>query len=477
MHASHIAYSYFANALADYHNVEIHAYNPKSKLGYKPQFTECIRNLIENLIYKSFGASKLVEIKLNKDQKKIAHTLFLSIKSGLNKKQDIERICVRNVLIGDLIYDTYLSDLKLPTINIDDEDFSKILLESISLVIFWQDYIQAQNVKAINVSHCVYNLAIPLRVAIEKNIPSYQVNITHAYRMTPNNLFAYNEYKEYREIFSKLPEDEKILFKKIAAERIQRRLNGEIGVDNVSEKNTFYQPKKIIKLEKLNTIKILVATHCYFDSVHGFGPSMFPDYYEWMDFLGTISLKTEYDWFIKTHPESKESHEINLYFCEKYKKFKILPSDISHYQLIDEGINFALTVHGTIGAEYAYLGIPVINAGLNNPHIGYNFNIHAADLSAYEKILCNLEAPPPVELDKDAIHEFYYMRNIYNSSKLYFHDYDKFNLDIGGYKNQFSPKVYRYWIENVFDINRHNYILQKYTDFIASNDLTMRLTS
>jgi hypothetical protein len=155
--------------------------------------------------------------------------------------------------------------------------------------------------------------------------------------------------------------------------------------------------------------------------------------------------------------------------------FKILPSDISHYQIIDEGINFALTVHGTIGAEYAYLGIPVINAGLNNPHIGYDFNIHAADVKSYEKILCNLESKLSIDLDKDAIHEFYYMRNIYNSSKLYFQDYDKFNFEIGGYKKQFSPKVYRYWIENAFDIDRHKFILQKYANFIASNDKTMRI--
>jgi hypothetical protein len=475
MHASHIAYSYFANALASYYDVEIYAYRPKSKLGNKFRFSERIRNIVENLVYKSFGAAKIVDIKLSKNQKNIAHKLFLEIKNSLKTKQDIERICVRNVLIGDLIYDTYLRDLNLPTINIDDEDFSKILLESISLVIFWQDYIHEQNVKAVNVSHCVYTLAIPLRVAVEKKLPSYQVNITHAYRMTSDNLFAYNEYKEYPEIFHELPEQKKNVYKKIAADRIRRRLSGEVGIDNVSEKNTFYHLKKKREIEKSGRIKILVATHCYFDSVHGFGPSLFPDYYEWMEFLGGISQKTDYDWFIKTHPESKDSHEINLYLSQKYKKFKILPSDISHYQIIDEGINYALTVHGTIGAEYAYLGIPVINAGLNNPHIGYDFNIHAADIKSYEKILCNLESKLSIDLDKDAIHEFYYMRNIYNSSKLYFQDYDKFNFEIGGYKKQFSPTVYRYWIENAFDIDRHKFILQKYADFIASNDKTMRL--
>ncbi len=43
---------------------------------------------------------------------------------------------------------------------------------------------------------------------------------------------------------------------------------------------------------------------------------------------------------------------------------------------LKRGINAALTIHGTVGSEYPFFKIPVINASLNNSHIKYNFNLH-----------------------------------------------------------------------------------------------------
>ena len=72
----------------------------------------------------------------------------------------------------------------------------------------------------------------------------------------------------------------------------------------------------------------------------------------------------------------------------------------------------ALTCWGTIGFEYALLGIPVINASQNNPHINYNFNIHAKTLKEYEKILLNIKNIK-LKMNKNEIYEFYFMKNIF----------------------------------------------------------------
>jgi hypothetical protein len=81
----------------------------------------------------------------------------------------------------------------------------------------------------------------------------------------------------------------------------------------------------------------------------------------------------------------------------------LIPSETSHLQLKEEGINFGLTVYGTIGFEYAALGIPVINASLCNPRIRYHFNIHPRTIDEYRIILLNL---PDQKLDID-IEEVY----------------------------------------------------------------------
>ena len=99
-----------------------------------------------------------------------------------------------------------------------------------------------------------------------------------------------------------------------------------------------------------------------------------------MIFMSGLSIylifqKTNYEWYIKTHPDFKKTHTIIKKFLNKYNHLKFIPSDTSHHQLINEGINCVLTVHGTISWEYAYFKIPVIASSQNNPHKSLIFHI------------------------------------------------------------------------------------------------------
>ena len=92
-----------------------------------------------------------------------------------------------------------------------------------------------------------------------------------------------------------------------------------------------------------------------------------------------------------------------------FNDFLILPNNVSHTQLIDEGINCALTVFGSIGHEYPYFGVPVINAG-DNPHLGYNFNFHPKNKEEYTKLLNRINKLKIPKNSKKKIYEFYYMK-------------------------------------------------------------------
>ena len=118
----------------------------------------------------------------------------------------------------------------------------------------------------------------------------------------------------------------------------------------------------------------------------------FSDFYEWIDHLGNLSLITDYDWYIKTHRNFfPETLHVLKDFCKKYKKFKLISSDISHKQIISEGIDIALTCYGTIGWEYPFLNVPVLLASSNHPYQFYDFNIKPKNLKEYDKILKNLD--------------------------------------------------------------------------------------
>ena len=70
---------------------------------------------------------------------------------------------------------------------------------------------------------------------------------------------------------------------------------------------------------------------------------------------------------------------------------RILNPNYSHKQIISEGIDFVITQHGSVGYEYAYLGIPVINSSINNPQISYKFNINPKSKLDFIKRVRNLK--------------------------------------------------------------------------------------
>lgn len=480
MHSAQIAYSYLANVLSLMHEAKIVAYHHYIKNNIvNSLFYRRIRRFfcVDSFdIYKSFGVDSFLEIKPSRYQRKKAEELFLNVYTSISTTKDIELINIDGVLLGDLIYDTYLKKFRKPTIDHSSSEFQSFLRESLATFAFWLDYFDHNDVRAINVSHCVYTLAIPLRIAVRRNIPAFQINATHVYRLNAQNLFAYNDFHYYPEQFSTLPAETRRQGLAEADERIQKRLSGAVGVDMAYSTKSAYGAVKDERLVKQsNRKKILIATHCFFDSPHSYGYNLFPDFYEWLDFLGQMTLETDYDWYIKTHPDYLPgTMEVVQEFVRKYPRFCLLPSDSSHHQIIKEGIDVVLTVYGTIGFEYAALGVPVINASLNNPHIAYNFNIHPKSVEGYKEILQHIDTLH-FQPDYNQVKEYYYMKHIYNTNNWLFTDYEAMLEYVGGYRNQFTPKVYDYWLRE-WSREKHGSVCATLKKFIESDEFRLNHT-
>lgn len=479
MHSAHIAYAYLADELAREYGAQVKAYAQSAQTNLMQSLAFRVKAVIgwaQFGVYKSFGVNEFLEIRLDSNQRQRALELHSDVTRRIHSTRDIEDLHVNGVWVGDLIYDTFLMTYREPTINPASPVFHKFMLESMELFIFWDDYLSRNDVCAINVSHCVYNLAMPLRLAVHRNIPVFQTNLTHIYRISLRNLFAYNDFFHFPERFAALPEDIREAGIKLAEERIQRRFAGEVGVDMAySTKSAYGKARHDKLLRESSKKKILIATHCFFDSPHSYGKNTFPDFYEWLDFLGKMSKRTDYDWYMKTHPDFLPgTKEIIDNFVERYPKFTLLPSDASHMQIIAEGIDLALTSYGTIGFEYATLGVLVINASMNNPHIAYNFNLHARDVEHYRELLENLEGLD-FRIDRRAIYEHYFMRYIYNTENLFFEDYDRTIAEISGYDSQFTPKIYEKWLAE-WRPERHEEITKALHDFMLSGEFRMDYT-
>lgn len=477
MQSAHIAYAYLANVLASRFQARIVAYSFEEQSWRAKFLFPVYRMLGLNVgpygIYRSFGAVELMRVSPSPAQKMRARELFEDLTRKIKTKTDLESLVIDGVWVGDLIYDSYLRNKSQPTVDIQSAGFRKYLLFMLEQFVFWREYIDGFNVAGVNVSHCVYNLAIPMRLAVWRGIPAFQVNATHAYRLSKENVFAYNDFFYFRERFLQLPDSTREQGLKLAKERIDLRFSGAVGVDMAySTKSAYGEIKKVRLLRESSRKKVLIATHCFFDSPHSYGKNIFPDFYEWLDFLGMITEQTDYDWYIKTHPDYLPgTKEIVDGFIARYPKFTLLPADASHHQIIAEGIDVALTTYGTIGFEYAALGIPVINASQNNPHAAYGFNVHAKDVEDYRRLLLDLEHLQ-IDIDKQQIYEYYFMRHIFNTENIFFQDYGAVISELGGYKNQFTPNVYNKWLEE-FSITRHDQILKAIKKFIDSDNFRM----
>ena len=475
MCSAHIAYSYLAEEMAKSTGVQIKAYSPiplKSLRAFAFDLFAFLR-LGYFGVYRSFGVNEFIRINVSSPQKQKAERLFTEVVGNVASKQDVLDLEIDGVWIGDLVYDTYLKRYSLPTIDTSSRLFQGFLLESIESFVFWKDYLNKNDVRAISVSHCVYNLALPLRIGVHRGIDVFQINVTTAYRLDSSNLFAYTDFFNFRERFAELPQDVRKIGLNIAEQRILKRFSGEVGVDMPYSTQSAYGNRLHDRLlRESSKKKILIAAHCFFDSPHSYGKNLFTDFYEWLEFLGEISEQTDYNWYIKTHPDYLPgTKKVIDDFVNRFPKFILLPSLASHLQIIDEGIDVALTCYGTIGFEYAALGLPVTNASMNNPHIAYNFNVHARDIDHYRELLLNLNELE-LDIDKKEVYEYYFMKNIFNTDNLFFEDYNDFINEIGGYRAQFSPIAFRKWLAE-WSPEKHERILAGLHAFIESKDFRM----
>jgi len=460
--SSVVAISYVANVLARKHDAAIKVYSKR-----KPWLLPWSMRRI----YRSFGARFLFYSESGVRAE--AEALFADIYPTINNKRDVERLSVEGVPIGDLIYDTHLRNHLIPTIDITGDPFRQTLLEGLCLYLYWKRYFARHNVKAVIVSHCVYAWnAIILRVAVHRSIPVYQATAQRLYYITKShNYRAYNNFLDYPSRFSELDDQAKADARSTAKERIDLRFSGKVGVDmHYSTKSAYTMDEQAERVVAEGPrVKILIATHCFFDSPHPYGINLFPDFYEWLMFLGRVSEQTDYDWYIKTHPDFLPGNiEVINDFLKRFPKFKLIASDTSHHQLIREGIDCALTVYGTIGFEYAAQGVTVVNASMCNPHVAYDFNLHPETVEEYEAILHDLKNRKAT-IDIDKVYEYYYCRFLDTFDDWLFQDYQTFIHDIGGHSRQVGSISYRYFLEHLSQ-EEHRSILHSVETFIASGD-------
>ena len=385
-------------------------------------------------------------------------------------KFDFERIKYREILIGDLVYDNYLRKTKKLTLQLDDPDLVNYLIETCTYLDFFLDFIPKNNVKVVVVTHMVYNFALPARVGLFFGLDVFLCNAEVLFRVTNENYYAFDTHKHYPKLFSRVDKSRKFLYLNDAEVRLKSRLMG-----NLSDLPYFYSPLTPVtynsrEFESIRKAKFLVALHDFSDSPHFFGFFLFPDFYEWLKAIGEFSLENDVDFLIKPHPNSLFNQiDVINEILENFPNLSLINSNITNYQLGQLELNGCLTVYGTIAHEMAYMGIPVVNACVNNPHAGYQFSFTPKSIAEWQSILRTL-VENKIEIDHTQILEYYAMNYLHHPISWILDNFSIFLTKVGSYREPDSNKTYQTFHLPEFAYNFEN-LQNSIQKFIESSDL------
>ncbi len=475
---AHICYAYLLSALKKKYPGKIYAYE-----GYRLISNSLKLNIYDktkwilgqklNLknfgIYKSLGVEKFLSPKV--DKKILSQVKKKSVDLNFKSKNQILNFKINNIIIGDLIYDTYLKKKKVPTIDPTDEDFKLFFLDCLKVFFYWCNFFKNKNIKAIVISHSVYLYGMIMRIALNYGAVAYKPNFHTIYQIKNKNYFIGKEFFGFKKIFKKLSYSEKRQGLAISKKQIQLMFKGKkkygLGYN--------FKNNKINKSSQNNRIKVLIAMHNFYDSPHVFGNMLFPDFYEWLKHIIKLSKKTNYEWFLKLHPENtnKDIKYINNILKEN-QNIKMISHKTNQNEIIDSGIKFVLTCFGSIGYEYAYRDVTVINACINNPHADYKFTINPKSIKEFNKIILNIKKYK-IKPDKKEILEFLYTRRFYSSVNwMNIEKKTMTNISNGfGWKKMIHrPEMYSTWIKD-FNKFKHKIIIKTCIKFVNSKSFKL----
>ena len=434
-------------------------------------------------IYKSFGVSKFIKPHINKNISAKSDILFQSLINEIKNKNDVLNIKINQINIGDLIYDGYLKKNFKYTLDINSEEFHNYLRDFINLYFYWEDYLNSNDVQAVVGMHPTYAYGLILRIALDKNIKVLTIESGKLYQLNKRRQTSNMEIRDLKDKVNSLNKNELEMLTNKAKLSINNRFEGKISnnidelVTTKSANHRNYSIKNKV-LEQNKKIKVLIATHNIGDAHNIFGKSFFEDFYEWLIFLGSISEKTNYDWYLKDHPYYSDlkyatsldrTYDLSKKIEKKFKNIKRLDPNLSHHQLREEGINFVLTIYGTISWEYAYFNVPVLTATNSCPTMNFNFNYHSLNKKNYEENLMNLNNIN-LKIDRNEVIKFYISRYlIFNHDNLMKNFSNFLNDTSKNFDSYDSYDFYEYVYNNI--TKKDIMIMKKdIENFIKSNE-------
>jgi hypothetical protein len=344
----------------------------------------------------------------------LAFKCFMHIKSHDN----LIALKLNNVLVGDLINDTYLRFKPSPKINLKDPYLLFIIWHAHRSIRGAYKYFLHKRPHLFLTSYSTYlQHGIAVRVALLTGVKVYSFGNYQQFakKLTANDFYHTKNPSMYKLDFSLLPNKDDCLL--LAEESFQRKIAGEVDHHFSYMKNSAYA----VTEQNIPNVQgaSIIFLHDFFDSPHVYPCMVFHDFWDWICFTIECLESKKIKYYIKPHPNQIGlNDEVIIDLIRKYPDLKFTSPKVTNTQLIDAGISSAITVYGSVAHEMAYFGIPSI-ACARHPHIAYSFCQTASSREEYKKLIYSSRAPQNLDvmkMRKESL-EFYFMHNLNLTTK------------------------------------------------------------
>ena len=463
--------AYFANYYAVKFDASIYAYLRMGS-AYSNASEVC------KDIYKAFNVEHFIDPALSKEQQTEADEIFNSVWERLHTWEDWKNIHIYGICFGTTIIRDLLR-FHIPGLDLRDEKMQLFLRKTVNTIVFWHHYIFENDFKVVFLADGVSWDGYIRDIAITKGIPTYI--LSDNLKKASLGFYPGTPYLYFDKMWNQLTREEQEYGVKWAREHIEKRIHGNTDEVLCADKNNFAfaeGKKDFHVLETNEKIKIVICPHIFEEDCFFCGEQIFDNnYFAWLCHLGELSEKTpDYDWYLKMHPTSQQRDFIIIdLLLEKYPNIKKIPFHISPMQLKEEGIDYALTVYGSIGHEYPYIGIQVINAG-NNPHSAFGFTWNPKTKEEYDDLILNL-GHLDKKVDMEGLYRFYCLNYLYydwtyiHHRELFFKNpvLSLYRKDLEAVGKTSGTWRYKEYMEE-WTVERHERILQELSDIFKRLD-------
>ncbi len=431
-----LEYIYAGNYLSKNYKASISGFLPDDITETKEDI-RVYKSIID--IYKAANLNKIIYQNLNSKQKIESEGLFEFVKDQITKLEDWNKISFLGFDFGVEIVRYYLRFGKL-SFDPVNESFMETVKESIELAIFWRDYFADHKIKAVVLMDATFHEGIINHFADINGIPTYKINFDLSVKTEEH--FNYGKsYPFLKDIFNNLEEEEKIKGAEWGKKQLEMLSNGDskavtpYRLNNESVYSYGTDQTIISRLAGDKRNKAIICPHIFCEDPLTYGRQISDDnYLEWLRILGEETRNSNFSWYIKLHPdENKRGNDFFMEFISTYPHITLLPARLNPIILKRFDFKYAFTVAGSIGHEYPYLGINVVNAG-NNPHMSFDFCLNPTNKKELIDIIRKID-------------EVQYTPNIEELYQYYYLAYGRKGYDLWGLK---SSKIFELeeWYNN-----------------------------